>query len=244
MSDTQTTDCQSNHIVTIEDAIALYKSRSAETESYRELISLLINAGISHPFRNSSYFHALVLTEEMLAHTNHNIRILTGNACGRFYATLIDHLTATLQRISEQGGSAKMIVCAEECPRWLYKLSQEFSGTFEIALGDINAKMPHFIVCDSQIVRCEEPHGELGSDTDANHVKAEVIFDARDKGTELEQSFDSLWETANKNCAANFRKTSAPSWLIQRMEASRQRPSPTSAIVRRQFQAVEAARQR
>lgn len=231
-----------NHIVTIEDAIAAYKNRGAEAESYRELIALLINAGISHPFCNSSYFHALLLTEQMLNRTHSHIRILTGKACGRFYATLLGHLTETLQRIRDNGGSVKMIVCADECPGWLKRLSQDFSGTFEIALGDSEDSVPHFIVCDAQIVRCEEPHGDLGQGSSASEIRAEVIFDAPAKGAELERSFDLLWNRANKDCAVQSSKTSAPSWLTQRMEASLQRPFPSSAIVRRQFQSVEEAR--
>ena len=242
MSDTQTTDCKSNQIVTIEDAIARYRDQYEDAAGFRELVALVIGNGLTTPFQNDNYADALNLTEMMLKGTNLHINIVTGCGCGNFYATLLDHLTETLVRIRQNGGHAKMIVVADKCPRWLEVLSQEFMGTFEIALKQSSEPLQHFIVCDSKIVRLEKIHQKLRPDSSAQEIKAEVHFNNPAKGKELEGSFETLWADTVK-CVSESRKSSAPSWLIQRMEASRQRPSPTSATMERQFRAVEAARQ-
>jgi hypothetical protein len=192
--------------------------------------------------KNDSYADALELTEEMLFHTHRKINILTGGACGGFYATLLEHLTSALERIRKAGGSARMIVLAPKYPEWLLVLAQEFVGTFELARLNASNPLQHFIVCDSRIVREENIHEELRPDSPADTIKAAVIFNEPEKGSALEVKFDELWKTSEVNRVDATNQPTAPSWLIQRMEVLRQQPPPTSEQVDTQLTASAALR--
>ena len=133
-----------------------------------------------------------------------------------------------------------MIVHAPEYPEWLEVLAQEFAGTFTLARLNTAETLQHFIVCDSKIVRVENVHAKLTPDSPADAIKADVVFNEPEKGRELEQRFAVLWEQSEINHAD--RKTTAPSWLIQRMEALRHLPPPTSDEVDIQLTASAAIR--
>lgn len=64
-------------IVTIQDAINAYRGHNAEAEGYRSLVTFLSDSGFNQPFKNDSYYDALVLTEAMLNRTNHSITVRT-----------------------------------------------------------------------------------------------------------------------------------------------------------------------
>jgi hypothetical protein len=92
-------------IVSIQDAINAYRGgRNSEAEGYRDLVTLLIDSGFDQPFKNDSYYDALVLTEAMLKRTNKRIKLLTGSACDGFYSAISEHFIAALDRIHKAGG--------------------------------------------------------------------------------------------------------------------------------------------
>lgn len=239
-------------IVTVEDALAAYKQgkeSNLSAEGYRSLdrslVDFLIDAGVGQAFSNDSYFDALVLTEAMLDRTNHQVKIVTGCGCGGFYSALFPHLTTALDRIRISGGHAKMIVATRnsEYPEWLDALSREYDGVFSIGIVAPSDQVPHFIVCDGKIVRSERPHGELTKHSSAHEIKADVYFSSPDHGRILETSFDALWPQAENNRKAiGSKKISAPSWIIQRMDALRHQPPPTSEDVDTQLTASAAVR--
>jgi hypothetical protein len=184
-------------ILTIEDAINAYRGSSAEAEGYRSLITLLIDAGFSQPFKNDSYYDALVLTEAMLNRSNHRIKLLTGPACDGFYSALSVHFMNALQRIHNAGGEVKMIILGTCFPPALGELVKKFPGTFQIALAKPLTKLRHFIVCDSKIVRVEEYHEELSANSGAHEIKADVNFNNPSQGKMLETYFDSIWSAVS-----------------------------------------------
>src|SRR6185437_2955011 len=221
--------------VTIEQAIANYKAKSAARDDFKKLASAVIEQNAKITLSNDCYETALGYTERMLSDTHESINILTGDGQGKFYATLIEHLTAALERIRVSGGTAKMIVLSSTYPEWLKALAQEFPNTFTLARLNTTEPMAHFIVCDSKIVRLEKIHGELTPDSTADSIKATVIFNEPEKGRELEQKFAALWERSEVNNVESSRKPLAPSWIIQRMEALQQRRPPTSQKMRAQW---------
>ena len=222
--------------MTIAQAISNYKAQAAkQTHCLKDVVGAVIAKGEIIKLKNDCYPDALEYTETMFFHTHKSINIVTGSGCGGFYATLLGHLTNALQRVRDAKGSARMIVAAPDYPEWLEVLAQEFAGTFTLARLNTSETLQHFIVCDSKIVRVENVHGKLTPDSPADAIKAEVVFNEPDKGRELEQRFAVLWGQSEINHAD--RKTTAPSWLIQRMEALQQRPPPTSEKMRMQWAA-------
>lgn len=235
MSDTKTSGHKGG--LTIADAIANYKARAANpTHCLIDMAGEVIKEGATLKLKNDCYPDALEYTETMLFHTKESINILTGGGCGGFYATLIQPVTNALERIKAASGSARMIVVSNAIPEWLAVLAQEFRGTFELAQMETSSPISHFIVCDSKIVRAEEPHGELTADTLADTIKAEVIFNEPNKGKELEGRFVELWRQSTV-VEIDSERPAAPSWLIQRMEALRKMPPPTSQKMRAQWAA-------
>jgi hypothetical protein len=186
-------------IVTIQDAINAYKGHNAEAEGYRSLVTFLIDSGFDQPFKNDSYYDALILTEAMLNRANHSIKLLTGPACDGFYCAISDYFTQALERIQRAGGQVKMIILGDSYPKGLTELASKFAGTFEIALAKPFKDLQHFIVCDSKIVRIENIHGKLDGQSSAHEIKADVNFNDPAKGKMLETFFESIWSVVNPN---------------------------------------------
>jgi hypothetical protein len=225
--------------MTIAQAISNYKAKAGkETHCLKDLVGAVLQKGeTSYKLENDCYADALDYTDTMLFHTHKSINIVTGCGCGGFYATLLGHLIAALQRVKKVKGSARMIVIAKDLPEWLVALTYEFSGTFTLARFKTKEKLQHFIVCDSNIVRLEEPHEELSLQSPADAIRAKVVFNEPKIGAELEARFEGFWKQSEIVQLDPEKKPSAPSWLIQRMEALQQMPPPTSEKMRAQWAA-------
>jgi len=62
-----------------------------------------------------------------------------------------------------------------------------------------DAIIPHFIVCDNDMVRDEEPHGPLDDNTNANEVCAEVFFNNHSKARVFSSRFNAMWDALGGN---------------------------------------------
>jgi hypothetical protein len=233
-------------VFTIADAIARYESgeMSSQFGGIQTLVNKTIEHGSDDSIPNYSYLEALFLTELMLRNANHKINIVTGCACDRFYSTLFVHLTDAIKRVNKNGGDAKILIESDTCPKWMEALAGEFEDSFQIGFKP-DGKLAHFIVCDSKIVRLEEPHGKLSLASAANEIKAKVFFSNPEEGSKLEISFQELWSDVkiNKPSGRTDIRT-APSWLIHRTEAARNLPKPTSEQVDSQMKASAAIREK
>jgi hypothetical protein len=228
--------------LTIAQAISNYKSKAAnQSHCLKDLVGAVIEKGETINLENDCYPDALEYTETMLFHTHKSINIVTGRGCGGFYATLLGHLTNALQRVRAANGSARMIVVSSDYPEWLAALAHEFAGTFTLARLKAKEKLQHFIVCDSKIVRLEELHDELNSESPADAIKAKVIFNEPTVGSQLESRFEEFWKQSEVSQLDSAKKPTAPSWLIQRMDALQQRPPPTLQKMRTQWKAAAEA---
>ena len=231
--------------MTIAQAISNYKAKAASpSHCLKDIVGAVIEQGKTIKLDNDCYPDALEYTEAMLYHTHKSINIVTGCGCGGFYAALLGHLTSALHRVQEAHGAARMIVIAPEYPEWLVALAHEFAGTFTLAKLKARGRLQHFIVCDSKIVRLEKPHDELTPDSPADAIKAEVVFNEPKMGGILEARFEDFWKQSEVSQLDPAQKPGAPSWLIQRMDALRGQPSPTSEQVDTQMTAAAEIRQR
>jgi hypothetical protein len=232
-------------VFTIADAIARYESGEMASQfgGIQSLVDQTIHHGIKDPIPNDSYLEALFLTENMLRHANHKINIVTGCACDRFYSTLFTHLAQAVQRINGNGGTARILIESNTCPKWMEALAIEYKNSFEVGFQPAG-RVAHFIVCDSKIVRIEKPHGKLSLESAANEIKAEVFFNNPAEGSKLEKSFQELWDDVKINKPSGRTDIiTAPSWLIHRTEAARYLPRPTSEQVDSQMKASAAIRE-
>ncbi|HMO04922.1 MAG TPA: hypothetical protein PKE33_09890 [Kiritimatiellia bacterium] len=231
--------------MTIAQAISNYKAKAANpSHCLKDIVGAVLEKGETIKLENDCYPDALEYTETMLFHTHKSINIVTGCGCGGFYAALLRHLTDALQRVQKASGTARMIVIAPDYPEWLVALAHEFAGTFTLARLKAKEKLQHFIVCDSKIVRLEKLHGELAPDSPADTIKAEVFFNEPQMGRDLEARFEEFWNKAEVTHLDPAQKPSAPSWLIQQMDALRHQPPPTSEQVDIQMSASIAIRKK
>ncbi|HTX20584.1 MAG TPA: hypothetical protein VMD27_01815 [Candidatus Aquilonibacter sp.] len=231
--------------MTIAQAISNYKAKAAnQSHCLNDVVGAVIEKGETIKLENDCYPDALDYTETMLFHTHKSINIVTGRGCGGFYAALLGHLTNALQRVQNAKGSARMIVTASDYPEWLVALAHEFTGIFTLARLKAKERLQHFIVCDSKIVRLEQLHDELGPESPADAIKAEVVFNEPKMGGELEARFEEFWKQSEVIQLDPAKKPNAPSWLIQRMDALRHQPPPTSEQVVMQMSAAAEIRQR
>jgi|SRR5882724_3486813 len=184
---------QDSKILTVKDAKQKYRESHADESGYRDLVTLLIDSGFPKPFKNDSYYDALVLTEAMFERSNREIRWLTGSGTDGFVVELYDTFVATLERIRAAGGKVRIVMLSDQRPVQICDLMKQFPDTLQVALAKPLSKLQHFIVCDSKIVRVENTHENLSDLSGAHEVKAEVYFNNPEKANMLNTFFDAIW---------------------------------------------------
>src|SRR6266487_2030889 len=122
--------------MTIEEAKNLYSDKTNRSllSGYRDLIKALIAGGFAEPFKNDSYFDALVLTEEMFENSHQKMCLLTGASGDGFLSQLITPLGHALKRIGNSGGTARLLLHASTLPPTIVELEKKYAGTFKSAL--------------------------------------------------------------------------------------------------------------
>lgn len=85
----------------------------------------------------------------------------------------------------------------------LQRLKAAFPDNLEFALGKVAAEdekdFNHFIVCDHDMVRDEEYHGDVDADSPASKIKAEVCFWEPHKAKAFDSRFDSFWSAVTSH---------------------------------------------
>jgi len=180
--------------LTVAEAIANYKARSAESSSVlRQAISYMIDNNIRTDFANDSYSDALVLTEMMLSRTNKSLRVLSGDGEGGFFYILNTFLSDAITRIAQNDGCAHFILIAKTIPKYLLDLQAMYPHKFSVKLAGTDTPIRHFIVSDTKMARVEEPHKALRENSKSNEIKARVYFNEPTVSSFLEKQFDSMW---------------------------------------------------
>jgi len=195
-ADTMNTDIAQDNPMSIDKAKELYaKYGEAFRAEDRAVIDIISEDAAAKPLRNADFLHALSLTELMLERTRQSFSMLTGGHAEGFLECLAAPFQSMLERIHRAGGEAKVIVVDGDA-RSLRQLAQESDETLKVCEGILvdNAKIGHFIVCDNDMVRDEEPHEELEGHKSASLVRAEVFFNNRAKAKALAGRFAKVWQ--------------------------------------------------
>jgi hypothetical protein len=189
---------QSAETMTIARAKQLFvQFRKSLEPDYASVMQLLRQTNTTSPIENSNYLHALSLADLMFCNTSRSLRMLTGSSTEALPNALYDSFAQMISRIKENRGSAKVIVVNGNSRDLTHfeQLQEEYKGTLEFAEGRAapGARVTHFIVCDSDMVRDEDYHPDLDENSSADLVTAKVYFANKAKADLLTRFFDRIW---------------------------------------------------
>ena len=153
----------------------------------------------ANTFKNDSYVDAVLLTRYMFRNTKKSARILTGHGGDvEFLNTLQAAFREMLKRAEENFSCVKVIFLANEIPEFITTAFKRFIDSKILvcrALQNHNSKpIRHFMVCDNDMVRVEEPHNVLCRDSKADEIKAKMYFKNESMASAYASVFDLLWE--------------------------------------------------
>ena len=125
-----------------------------------------------------------------------SISILTGGGGDDFLSALSEPFESALKRISGSGGTARLIMLNSKRTefKFLDEMVKKYASVFSYVLGVTRGLIGHFIVCDSRMIRVEEPHGELTEASLASVIKARVNFNDHVTAKSQEQLFEAIWD--------------------------------------------------
>ena len=153
----------------------------------------------SDSFNNDSYIDAVLLTRYMFNHTNESLCMLTGHG-GEidFLKTIEKSFARMLERIREAGHSARIVFLADHIPGFIKEgIFKPFweDKTLKCCTGRVVGDKPvqHYIVCDSNMIRIEEPHAGITKDSPINIIKAKMYFDSKALASAHRNVFDRMW---------------------------------------------------
>lgn len=160
----------------------------------RDVVNVIREKGQSRGLKNSNYFHALTLTHVMLEHTSSAFRMITGADGDEFLGCLDNAFRDMLERLRQANQKAKVILLDGE-PKYLSGFRDDYSDVLEYELATVaeDNTVNHFIVCDDDMSRDEQPHDPIDNDEDASTIKATVDFSNRAKAGLLAARFDRIW---------------------------------------------------
>ncbi len=182
---------------TLADVQRDYAKTKDETRSeWASIVDMIREYRVDKPIKNTTYEHALQLTDQMLLNTKHHYRMVTGGYGDHFIETLCESFHAMLRRLRANNGKAQIIIAnTKDRPRCLSVLAEEFSDVLEIAYVRANkGSLSHFIVCDDDMVRDENPHDPFTSEDKAERVHADVYFSSKARAGTFTTIFDSIWD--------------------------------------------------
>lgn len=162
---------------------------------FESIVTVFREHGICDAVSNSSYLHALILTDLMFRHTSHSFSMVTGCAGDGFLTSLSNSFRKMLFRIKDARGTARIVFLDKPEPKnqCFDNLRKEFAGTLSCISALSSGKVSHFMVCDQDMVRDEDLHKPLTPDSSAHLIKARVYFRNKPKASAFSMRFDSLW---------------------------------------------------
>jgi len=186
----------------IKDAKEIYIKHGLSLQPDFEALAVVFRkCDIEAPIANSNYLHALSLTDLMFRHADHSLEMVTGGCGDGFIGGLKKSFLAMLEKIRKVEGKARIIVIDGETENLKTWANDEYKDVLELVEATANEGViiPHFIVCDKDMVRDEEKHGPLDDDTDANKVRADVFFNNHSKARVFTTRFNAMWEALRGN---------------------------------------------
>ena len=161
----------------------------------REVVRAIRKSNSDDGLTNSNYFHALTLTHVMLEHTSYNFRMLTGPDGDDCLRCLGSAFRDMISLVKNAGNKARVIML--DCtPKHILKFKEDFGDVFDFktATASEGSDIRHFIVCDDDMTRIEQPHDRVQSKDSAASIKAKVNFSDKAKARIYTSQFDRIWE--------------------------------------------------
>ncbi len=183
--------------MTIEDAKKVFeKFGTSLLPDLEAMVTLFRENRIDAPLSNNNYLHALSMTDFMMANTSSSFLMVTGGDGDGFLGCLQDQFDSMLKRIQKANATAKIIILGSQSTGTDILVPMERKYPEALNVIRLHAKgsvMPHFIVCDDDMVRDEEIHETLNKDQDANLIKAKVYFRNKPVAKVFIQRFEMIW---------------------------------------------------
>lgn len=185
----------------IQQAQAEYAKKGADSieQDYRDLVRVIKDSHVNVAIPNNNYLHGLYLTDLMFQNSKKKIRILSGPGKDGWLDVLKDSLEQALRRTREAKDALLAIFLADEAPSAFIDLNNKYKDSVKYVLAKAQKPFPHFIVCDSRMVRAEDLHEELRADMDTTAVTAQVYLDNPTRAKVMEDYFDELWRYLEKD---------------------------------------------
>lgn len=181
----------------------------SRSELVNELSGITTWARKSHfssALSNANFLHALVYSELMMRHTDEEFLMVTGGSGDGFIACLKDTFLEMLSRLKASGGKARIVVVdGSDTNEVLEQYQKQFSDTLEyVSATSKGSQISHYIVCDGDMVRDEEPHGTLADSDAANIIKADVYFYNPGVADVFRSRFNRLWTNLGSKQAVSI----------------------------------------
>lgn len=160
------------------------------------MVETLINRHSGETFVNKSFFDALCLVNGMIAESLFSVRILSEGYNSEFWRALKPPLEQASNHMRRTGGKIRIIALnpSPDCTTELSSLSEPLEGVLEVVRAASNQPVSRFVVCDSKMLRLEDPYGPIDGDgTPSTAIRAKVNFRDSESSKRQERIFDSIW---------------------------------------------------
>ncbi len=177
----------------------------------------LDDANIGEFLKVDTFIHTLFLTEVMFDKTNYNLRIFSGHNIAEVLIALENSFLNVCENIASHKGKVRIItaVNAQTYEKTRAKLKMVADNIRQQIRDKLNREIdlwctcyfmepnevispPHFIVCDSKMLKIEANHLPLPKDSDIPGILSQFYFNDEDKSKLFEQRFDDLYVSLTK----------------------------------------------
>lgn len=162
--------------------------------------------------QNDTCLHALLLSEIMFDRTENSIRIFSGSNVAKFLSTIKDSFRKACENIVSHNGKVRIITTVShknaantrtELKAFADGIRKGIKDKFQreidlwCACYRADAKelaaLPHYIACDSKMLRLEAAHAPLTGKENAGVIKANVYFNSPRTTEKFEAYFDKIY---------------------------------------------------
>lgn len=162
---------------------------------------------------NDTCLHALLLSEIMFDKTENSIRIFSGSNVAKFLSTIKDSFKRACENIVSRNGKVRIITAVspknaantrvelKAFADYIRKgIKEKFSREIDFWCACYQADdkelatLPHYIACDSKMLRLEAAHAPLTGKEKAGVIKANVYFNSPASTKTFEAYFDKIYK--------------------------------------------------
>lgn len=177
----------------------------------------LDNATANEFVKIDTFIHALLLTDLMFSKTNYNLRIFSGHNIAEVLIALENSFLNVCENIASHEGKVRIITAInpQTYEKTRAKLKMVADNVRQQIRDKINREIdlwctcyfmepdevmspPHFIACDSKMLKIEDSHLPLTKDSDIPGILSQFYFNDADKSKLFEKRFDDLYNSLIK----------------------------------------------